>query len=308
MANFLNFSIKIIIFLCFFFLNTKAEILNNPMSNPYSKLIYPIIFKANDTSYNIISNGTIYTYDRLTSQLKFSSASDNFVYSPPYFLCIDESNNYFLFANYEYFKIYLDSNSEIQNFNKNKSINTDFSVFGYIKQKEFQNSYNNNHNKYSRYSRGKNEIIIYGKKGNNIFFYYIDKQEKYEVQINEPNLGEQISCKLIENVRCICAYNCDVKVQLAYFVLMKNENKIEFSIKKQIEIENYNNNDNITVFDTINDLDKIICTRTISNSQIKCFKIQFQSYQYESINQYNYPYLQNLDLDLAIPFDKKNVI
>ena len=304
MENCINFYIKIIIFFCFFFLNTNAEILNNPMSNPYSKLIYPIIFKANVTSYNIISNGTIYTYDRLTSQLKLSSASENFVYSPPYFLCIDESNNYFLLANYEYFKIILDSNSEIQYFNKNKSINSDISIYGYIKQKEFQNNNNNGYYMNNRCSIGKNEIIIYGKKENNIYFYYINNQTEYEVKINEPHIREQISCKLIDSVRYICAYNCNSKVRLAYFILVKNVNKIEFSLKTYKEIQQLQNKDNITLFDTINNEDKIICTRNIYNNKINCFKIHIQFW----LSDFENSEIQNLDLDLAIPFEKKNVI
>ena len=74
------------------FLKTKAEIIKNPMSNPYSELIYPIIFKANDTSYNIISNRTIYSFVIITSQNNFSLTSEDFVCSFPNILCIDEWN------------------------------------------------------------------------------------------------------------------------------------------------------------------------------------------------------------------------
>ena len=199
MANYLYYFIKAIIFLSFFFLNTKSEIINNPMSNPYSELIYPIIFKAKGTSYNIISNRTIYSFDRITSQINFTLTLEDFAYSPPYFLCIDESNNYFLFANKEYFKIYLDSNSEILYIKKNQSITSDVSFYGYIKQKEYHGNF------VDGLGVEKNEIILYGIKGEKIYFYYINKRGLYEADIKESHLGEQVSCKLILGTRYICA-------------------------------------------------------------------------------------------------------
>ena len=100
MANIFKYYTKIL-FMIFVFL-THENIIENP------KLIIsdfqePTLFIGNSENYSIITSGRIYTFEKLNGSI--ISMTDEKFYSFPYYLCIDESNNYFLYANKDYYKI-----------------------------------------------------------------------------------------------------------------------------------------------------------------------------------------------------------
>ena len=160
MEYFSIYYIQLFLHLTFLLLLTNQQILNNPLNILYPELRNPIIFNALNTSYNIITSGTIFVFDRATSQFKFSLISNDFTYSSPYFICIDESNNYFLFANKNYYQVVLNTALEIENMDYIKTIDSTVKFCGYIKQFEFDKG--NNFFVFFSYI-GENEIIIYGK-------------------------------------------------------------------------------------------------------------------------------------------------
>ena len=295
MENAPNYFIQLYLHLTFLLLMTNQQIINNPF-NIYSEFTNPIIFKASNTTYNIITSGIIYVFDSTTSQFKFSRASDDYIFSSPYFLCIDESNKYFLYANKDYYQIDLNSALEIENLNKIKTINSNVNFYDYIKQFEFDRG--NNVIEF-RSNADKNEIILYGKKEKNIYFYYISKDKGFEAKINDNKLGEQMSCKLIDSVRYVCAYNIGEKVKVSILMLTKVGNTETLNVLKTEDNNNFNKNDNILLIDTKNKEEKILCSKNLNNNKAICSKLQINVY-------FNTIDFNNIDIDFEIPFDIKN--
>ena len=155
MANTLKYYIKILFFIIFLFSNSEENIIENPKLI-ISKIHNPIIFNGKNEYYNIITPGKIYTMEKLTRQ-KISEKDSDF-YTSPYFLCIDETNNYFLYANKEYYNITLNSNLQIINLNKGQPITTDSNIefIGCLKESQYNDQGNN-------INIEKNEIINYEK-------------------------------------------------------------------------------------------------------------------------------------------------
>ena len=296
MEYFSDYYIQLFLQLTFLLLLTNQQILNNPLNILYPELRNPIIFNSLNTSYNIITSGTIFVFDRETSQFKFSLISNDFTYSSPYFICIDESNNYFLYANKNYYQVVLNTALEIENLDYIKTIDSTVKFCGYIKQFEFDKG--NNFLDF-RSDMDENEIIIYGKKEKKIYFYYVNKNKGFEGNINIDKLGEQMSCKLVDSVRYICAYNSGEKVKVSIFILTKAGN---YEILKEFKTEddnNFNKNDNILLFDTKNNEQKILCSRNMINNKTICSKLQINLYT-------NNIEFNSIAIDFEIPFNIKN--
>ena len=167
MANIFKYYIEIIFIINFFFSNSEENIIENPKLI-ISNFQYPILFNGNNEHYNIITSGKIYTTEKLTGNIV--SADDSNSYNPPYFLCIDESKNYSLYANKEYYYISLTSNFLINNLNKVKTITTDSNIkfIGCIKEGQYNDQVNN-------INIAIDEIITYGKNSNTLHIHYITK-------------------------------------------------------------------------------------------------------------------------------------
>ena len=120
-----------------------------------SEIQNPVIFNGNDKYYNIITSSNIYTIEKLTEIIKYINNLTS--YLTPYFVCEDESNNHFLLADKDFYKINIDSNFENINLYKIYSFNSNVQLFGYIKHYQYYNSNDDLNIK-------NGEIIIYGKK------------------------------------------------------------------------------------------------------------------------------------------------
>ena len=104
----------------------KCDIIQNPIKI-ISDSKYPIIFNENEEYYQIITTSGIYLKNKETGTLSLIYSNED--YSPHYFICQDESSNYFLFANKAYYQIVLNSDSKITNMNQ---INLDINDFNYV--------------------------------------------------------------------------------------------------------------------------------------------------------------------------------
>ena len=183
MVIILNNYIKILFIVYFLLYESKELLIKNPKIL-LSEVKYPVIFDGNNQYYNVITYGNTYFIEKLTGNVVSTKSSNT--YSPPYFLCIDETYNHFLFANKIYYKIHLNSNYEIINLEKNKTINfdSDAKFVGWIKQY-----------KYNNLQVGENEIILYGRKEKkSIYFFYINKLDG-DTKSFSSNLNEKITCK-----------------------------------------------------------------------------------------------------------------
>ena len=204
----------------FAFRGSKGQLINNPQYI-ISDIQYPIIFNANNIYYNIISSGKLYSIEKSTNGIIYFNVSNSYIYSPPYFLGKNESDNYFLLANNIYYKVDLNINYQIQNLKQ--------STLSYYDE-------NTEYIGYIKYIRTKIiqliplrvtneiEIIIYGKKEKNINFCYFSTKNNFLVEIKENNLGKQISCKYIENEKYLCVYNSGHKIKIVKFEFIQNIN------------------------------------------------------------------------------------
>ena len=200
---------KILLYFLLCILLFSEKISSNNAYKIISDNKYPIILKNNNLYYNIITSTKIFIIDKNSNSINETKEFGD--YNPMFFICVDESNNYFLLANYKYYKINLNSQFKIQSFtSKNISLPKNFEYSGYIQQNKFIEIYNTAG---ARCGVGKNEIIIYGKKGKYIYFYFINKEEGFFFEISNK-LENNISCKLIEDVKYICSYfvNSNLKI------------------------------------------------------------------------------------------------
>ena len=197
-----NIKKNIQMYILFIILSISTELITDNINKIIPNDKYPIILEEKNKQYfTIITSNGLYYVNKKTKAIE-DSKNLNSNFQPPLFICIDESNNYFLFENKNYYKITLNSEFKITYLNYLKTLSIEFQYSGYIKANKFSNLLST---KRFRVSIDENEIIIYGKKESNIYFYFILANTYYSVEIS--SLGSNISCKLIKDVKYICAYS-----------------------------------------------------------------------------------------------------
>ena len=219
MANILNNYIKILLMIIFFFSDSKEDIIENPKLI-ISNFQNPIIFNGNNKYY--------------------------YIYNSPYFLCVDESDNYFLYANKIYYNIKLNSFFEIININEETTTNFN-SRTEYIGC--FKHYQHNSQNVYDRI--GNNEIIFYGEQTNTLYFLYIKKNFENDAS-KVKDFNNKISCKLIENINYICSHidKNNNKIIISYVYLTQLNGNSDIAGTTHNNIINNDNSDYVILFNT----------------------------------------------------------
>ena len=118
----------------------------------------------------------------------------------------------------------------------------------------------------------KDEIIIYGRKGENIYFIYLkERGNPYFIRIN--NIGDIISCKFIRGSRYVCAYfqNNKICVSIIYRKIISSSYRLE--IFSNIEIDDSKDYDILILYDTDEQFYKILCYSNKKNNKPKCIAI-----------------------------------
>ena len=158
-------------YILFIILTISTELITDNINKIIPNDKYPIILDNKDKQYfTIITSNGLYYVNKKTKAIE-DSKNLNSNFQPPLFICIDESNKYFLFTNKKYYEISLNSNFKIKNLNYNKTLSTDFQYSGFIKACQFTPYLSAKI--FRRIKIEGNEIIIYGKKDSNIYFYFI---------------------------------------------------------------------------------------------------------------------------------------
>ena len=228
----------------------------------------------------------------------------SFYLNPNFILCKDESSNYFLFMENYYYKINpnnLINEVETLKLEKHEPLPYDIKYFGFIREKYFEQSSEVSN---ARSNINQDEIILYGKKGEDIYFYYI-KESYYSHQIDDDK--NKISCKFVTNVCYICAYFKHNKIIidiLAHVYVSDGEKGIKNITT--YNIEGMHDYDNLIIYDTDNDDYKILCA---ANKRIDAICKEI----FISIH-YDYPYdessyylnINNLNSDNDISFSEKH--
>ena len=293
-----NISKKIIFYIIFTFFSSSKGIITNNIIRIIKDKKYPIVlFNSNKNYINIISSNKVFIFDKKINLVENKTIT---TYSPPYFLCIDQSNNYFLAEKMNYYSISINLQFKVSGTNSLQNLPVDFLSLGYIQASSFDKSAKI---VLARCNLNENEIIIYGKLNSYIYFYFVSKQQVYNENIDE--LGSFISCKLIKDVKYICAYRKGVYVNLGAFVhlyiSLKKEGISKVEEKKIVAFKNY---DNPVIYDLSGNT-KIICALNTS-LYIKCIKAEIEDknfYSYiENINienDYYYNYINNFSFNIG---------
>ena len=293
-----NISKKIIFYIIFTFFSSSKGIITNNIIRIIKDKKYPIVlFNSNKNYINIILSNKVFIFDKKINLVENKTIT---TYSPPYFLCIDQSNNYFLAEKMNYYSISINSQFKVSGTNSLQNLPVDFLSLGYIQASSFDKSAKI---LLARCNLNENEIIIYGKLNSYIYFYFVSKQQVYNENIDE--LGSFISCKLIKDVKYICAYRKGVYVNLGAFVHLyisfKKEGISKVEEKKIVAFKNY---DNPVIYDLSGNT-KIICALNTS-LYIKCIKVEIEDKNYYSYiedinieNDYYYNYINNFSFNIG---------
>ena len=184
---------------------SKQEIIYNPIisDKEYNQINYILI----------LQNNTVKTTSSQTLNIKKDFVKlfyNSYIFTHSLFLCKDESNNYILLVNNKYFRIKLSSENEIEKILSKKNLNTGNEYLGYITCSKSNKA---------TLSLGRNlcptdlnEIIIYGKSGNKLVFYYILEDKYFTTSIG--NIDDSISCKLFKDSIYICIISSNDKIIL----------------------------------------------------------------------------------------------
>ena len=257
------FALKLIILLVFIILS-KNEIIDNPVEITDKSTVRDYIININSDSLKTKRETLKVTKD--IKKIEYNE--DDYLLSQNTFLCKDESNNYFLFSEYYYYSANLYDGNKIRSLTLKKTLPTDIKYFGYIQESEFErtivvpNAVGN---------IKKNEIVIYGKKNNYLYFNYIEESD-YTVNIN--NIGDIISCNLIRSSRYICAYfqNNIIKISMIILVNVNSKQK-RLKLDDTIEPDGFTDYENFILYDTDDENYKIFCATKTGISQAKCTAI-----------------------------------
>jgi hypothetical protein len=95
----------------------------------------------------------------------------------------------------------------------------------------------------------RNEIILYGKKGKKMFFYYIKEESGYDLTINEADdKDEVISCKLVKENINICAIPQNGQIRLKFILHIYFDRTVKGMMEKYSkDIDQFNNHENAMI-------------------------------------------------------------
>ena len=249
------------------FFVSKFQIITNPME---------IIEESDIDDYVIALNSYSVILDESKDELIIQKDPNQIIYEgksyflcPSFFLCSDQSNISFLFAENNYY-------NKTPNICNDHSINSlsiitnlpsEIQYYGFIREKYYA-SYSPG--TYSLSTIKNNEIIIYGKQGDNLYFKYIEDNKTYTLEID--NIKDIISCKLIDSARYVCAYFINNAIKVDILVLNYNPfYGIRLSIQKTIQLNEFTDFDNLILYDVVNYASyKLLCASKKETKGTKC--------------------------------------
>jgi len=267
----MDYFLKIIFISIFLFFKSKEEIINNPVK--ISDTSNPIVIQK-DSKYCVFTSKLNIIINKETGLIESTNSIAE--YNRPYVLCIDESNNYFLYAKYKYYSIIPPSTFSTISLSISSSNLPSSSIYvGYIREKEYAGK---NITDFSvegcRCKIYKDDIIIYGKNDEKIFFASIqNKKALGKIEISN-DLEDQMSCKMIISAEYLCSLVYNQKVYLYAFVLatkthLTHDNCI-IKLINSVQIDKMETHTQVELYDTEINNKKILCSKNINNLNIEC--------------------------------------
>ena len=267
-------SITFFYFLFNFISLSNVEIINNPtkIDRRYNFVDNIILFELNGiSSLSIIPN-------------LYKNFYDSYIFTQSLFFFIDESNNKYLFCENKYYALDGEYEGGILKFSSSpKIISSSYNKFlGYTKSNKYECFFIICDYIYK-------DTILYGKTGENIYFYYLSDEKDYSVYFG--NIDDDVSCKFYKDLKYVCAYGISGQIKLKCLNLDIDIIKRELKDLNNIDISGFSNHENAILYDTSMDEYKILCARKRDNKNFKCSKIR--------INKFCYEFLDKKDLGLS---------
>ena len=292
--DFINNKIFIlfIVFNCFLFPN--PEIIYNPELIIDSSLTEDFNIEIDSDSVEITDGIQLNIIKDNNNEIKFNGES--YFLNPNFFLCQDESQYYYLFAGINYYQKfpYIINNKEIEALNVIDSVGINDHIFGCIKENSNIPLITNN------------EIILYGNNIGTLFFIFT-KQSYVISKENYP--ADLTSCKLVKSMHYICAYllSNEIKIIIVKYINQESEPEV-MDLVPSIPLSEENSElDNLILYDTDNELFKILCATKNENQYIQCLavyiKIAVENDDYSYVEEYN---IFELTTDYSISYFKKH--
>ena len=250
------FKDSILFLLINLFFVSKFQLINNPVK----------IIEESDIDDNVISfDSSSAITNESKEELIIQKDPNQIIYEgklyflcPSIFLCLDQSNYTFLFAENNYYNKIpnICNDHSINSLSIMASLSNDIQYYGFIRDK-YYGYYSTDQNAMSTIQN--NEIVIYGKKEDNLYFKYIKENKSYTLEID--NIKDIISCKLIDSARYVCAYfiNNAIKVDILALNYIEIGEK-GLSILYTIQLNEFADFDNLILYEVENDpLYKLLC-------------------------------------------------
>ena len=161
-------STKVQIIFYIIFIIIKGDMITNPINTGLT---------SNNIDFKITLTSDKIAYTRhINLKIKINQDENNakidaksYLFSPSCFLCIDRSNNKFFLLSNNYYKV--EQKKEIISLSPLFSLPTNINYLGYIAEKQHDIYDWSGPKEGYRCEINKNEIIIYGLKDNNIYFF-----------------------------------------------------------------------------------------------------------------------------------------
>ena len=281
-----NIPIFILYFYFCIFKMVQSDIINNPIQTDikHNALNYYISFELYNTE---ILNSKEIKIMKENNSLKIGGKSITF--SPNLLICIDESNNKYLFTENIFYRIVISSNNIIS-FSSIRSIPNlnNYTVFGYIKEKKYDD---NSRLEGDKCSINKNEIILYGIKNNYLYFYYIEENKGNEIQFDYKI--NTISCRLLESAfyLCVLDQNNKIYVVILAYIYDARQNKQLIKHSSIIPVNDIEYYRKVILFNTDHSKIKILCNKNMKNFDDSCIiiktDISYSFFGYNALIEFN---------------------
>ena len=293
---------RIIFLLLLFHLFKEEEIINNPII--ISDHPNPLILAYNN-KYIILTSGKSVVVNKETGNIE---SNYNFCeYSFPYVLGSTESGINFIYSSKKFCVFTLPNIFQIYAYNL-LTYSDNNNYIGYIQESE----YKGNTNKYGkcRCEMKKDEVVIYGKKGNSkmIFTYIYKLKKSLEIETDCSDLEDKIICKKMLNSYYSCAGICNRQAALYIFSYITKSSgtttNCEMIFQTNIKLLKLSSHTNIEVYETTEDTINIICAQNINFIKYECIRLEYFVKETISSSQCNYEVGGNSTLLFSFPLEK----
>jgi hypothetical protein len=250
-------STKVQIIFYIIFIIIKGDMITNPINTGLT---------SNNIDFKITLTSDKIAYTRhINLKIKINQDENNakideksYLFSPSCFLCIDRSNNKFFLLSNNYYKV--EQKKEIMSLSPLFSFPTNINYLGYIAEKQHDYYDWSGPKEGYRCEINNNEIIIYGIKDNNIYFYYILENKGYQINNNKV---EELYCKLLQSDCYMCVYTLSNKIYIN--IISHQYKKINNKIVKDLAVigektfSQFDYYHKPILYDTENDNKKLLC-------------------------------------------------